>query len=145
MAKWSASKISSLSESDWKKYKKAAGIKDSPWFKKADAAISKEIKAYQSTRDKWRKAGKADKAGLKDAVDYHASLKRLSDGFKKFVSAKEFKSELAKELQSDIAKWQTQLDAKVKKVGANIRDNAEALKGRDASNLMDGLEKMGVM
>ena len=36
----------------WQSLKNNAGVKSSPWFKKADAAVSKKVEAYQR---RWRR------------------------------------------------------------------------------------------
>ena len=61
----------------WHELKKNAGVKSSPWFKKADAAVSKKVEAYQ-------KAVAKAKSGLsEDLLKVKSALEAMGTAFKK--------------------------------------------------------------
>jgi hypothetical protein len=67
----------------WQSLKTSSGVKSSSWFKKADAAVSKKIEAYQS-------ALAAAHSGLvEDLLKLAKALQELEEAFVKFVDAKE--------------------------------------------------------
>jgi hypothetical protein len=69
----------------WHDLKKDAGISSSPWYKKADAAVSKFVEAYQKTR---KKAGEPDEALTEDILKVIESLDALGGSLDKFMDAK---------------------------------------------------------
>ncbi len=69
----------------WHGLKKDAGISSTPWYKKADAAVSKKVEAYQKVR---KKAGEPDKALAADIVKVLEALDELADSLDKFMDKK---------------------------------------------------------
>jgi len=66
----------------WQSLKKSAGVKSSPWFKKADAAVSMKVEAYQ-------KALAAARSGLvEDLLKLGNALRDLEKAFVKLVDVK---------------------------------------------------------
>ena len=66
----------------WQSLKNSAGINSSPWFKKADAAISKRIEAYQA-------ALLTAQSGLvEDLLKLGKALRDLDATLVKFIDAK---------------------------------------------------------
>lgn len=66
----------------WQALKKNAGIKSSPWFKKADTAVSKKVEAY-------RKALVKAQSGLvEDLLMFGEALRELDGAVVKFVDVK---------------------------------------------------------
>jgi hypothetical protein len=69
----------------WQSLKNNAGfIKSSPWFKKADAAVSKRIEAYQAA------LLKARSGSVEDLLKLGKALRDLDETFVKFLDAKGF-------------------------------------------------------
>jgi hypothetical protein len=66
----------------WQSLKNNAGINSSPWFKKADAAISKKLEAYQAS------LLKAQSGLVEDLLRLGKALRDLDGMFVKFVDAK---------------------------------------------------------
>ena len=66
----------------WQSLKKHAGVKSSPWFKKADAAVSKKVEAYQEA------LAKAQSGLVEDLLKLGKALRDLEEAFVKFVDAK---------------------------------------------------------
>ncbi len=66
----------------WQSLKKHAGVKSSPWFKKADAAVSKKVEAYQEA------LAKAQSGLVEDLLKLGETLRDLEQSFVKFVDAK---------------------------------------------------------
>ena len=66
----------------WQSLKSSAGVKASPWFKKADAAVSKKLEAYQEA------LAKAQSGLVEDLLKLGKALRDLEEAFVKFVDAK---------------------------------------------------------
>ncbi|MGO9112658.1 MAG: hypothetical protein ACLP9L_25785 [Thermoguttaceae bacterium] len=66
----------------WQSLKNNAGVKSSPWFKKADAAVSTKVEAYQEA------LLKAQSGLVEDLLNLGNALRDLEDAFVKFVDAK---------------------------------------------------------
>ena len=66
----------------WQSLKKHAGVKSSPWFKKADAAVSKKVEAYQEA------LAEAQSGLVEDLLKLGKALRDLEEAFVKFVDAK---------------------------------------------------------
>jgi hypothetical protein len=66
----------------WQSLKKHSAVKASPWFKKADAAVSKKVEAYQTALAKAR-SGLVD-----DLLRLGKAVRDLEETFVKFVDAK---------------------------------------------------------
>jgi uncharacterized protein with von Willebrand factor type A (vWA) domain len=66
----------------WQSLKKHAGVKASPWFKKADAAVSKKVDAYQES------LAKAKSGLVADLLKVGKALWNLEEAVVKFVDAK---------------------------------------------------------
>ena len=66
----------------WQSLKKHAGVKSSPWFKKADTAVPKKVDAY-------REALLAARSGaVEDLLKLGKVLRELDEAVVKFVDAK---------------------------------------------------------
>lgn len=128
--------LKDLTEAEWHRLKKAAGIKSAGFFKKHDAAVGKYVKEFQKARATW----KAEK-GLKALLELNSALTKLQKAFNDFLAKKEFKSDLAKDLQADIQAWKVEIDAKQVKLAKLVSDEAKLaeLKSNDvkvADNIM---------
>lgn len=66
----------------WQSLKKNAGVKASPWFKKADAAVSPKFEVYQQA------LGQAKSGLVGDLLKLGKALRDLEEMFVKFVDAK---------------------------------------------------------
>jgi hypothetical protein len=66
----------------WQSLKKSAGVKSSPWFKKADAAVSSKVEAYQKA------LAKAQSGLVEDLLKLGKALKNMEEAFVKFIDAK---------------------------------------------------------
>lgn len=66
----------------WQSLKKHADVKASPWFKKADAAVSKKVEAYQEA------LAEAKSGLVEDLLKFGEALRDLEETFVKFVDAK---------------------------------------------------------
>lgn len=97
--------LANLTKDGWSKLKKDAGIKSAGFFKKHDAAVGKAVASFQKARKKW-----AGTPGLQSSIDLFTAMSSLEKAFDKFLAAKEFKSDLAKNLQDDVKKWRNQLN-----------------------------------
>ena len=67
----------------WQSLKKNAEVKSSPWFKKADAAVSAKFEAYQDA------LSKAQSGLVEDLLKLGKALRDLEEAFVKFVESKE--------------------------------------------------------
>src|SRR5580692_8813792 len=66
----------------WQALKKNAGVKSSPWFKKADAAVTPKIEAYQKAR------AKAQSGLVEDLLKLSKALQDFDNTFAKSADAK---------------------------------------------------------
>ena len=66
----------------WQSLKNRAGAKPSPWFKKADAAVSATVETYQEA------LAKAHSGSVEDLLKLGKALRELEEAFVKFVDAK---------------------------------------------------------
>ncbi len=66
----------------WQSLKNNAGIKSSPWFKKADPAVSKKVEAYQEA------LLRAQSGLVEDLLKLGKALRDLEETLVKFVDAK---------------------------------------------------------
>ena len=85
----------------WQSLKNNAGVKASPWFKKADAAICKKIEAYQEA------LLKAQSGLVEDLLKLGKALRDLEEAFVKFVDVKglgQIRDAEAKECQGDVGR-----------------------------------------
>lgn len=136
-------KIEDLDKKLWKDLKKNAGIKNSGWFKKADASVGKHLAAVGKARDKFEKGGYL----LEDLLKYQDSLKELDKVFDKFMDTKglddvdegELKAKEKKELATEIEDWKEQIDKLVSGLDKGIKTLLKAV-GNDVKKL-DSAEK----
>ena len=136
-------KLSDLNSAFWKKYKKDAGLEKAGWFKK-HASVGKHIEDYQKARTAWKTAKDTEEgAGTRVAQKYFSKLDALDKAFTKFLNAKEFKSEVAKDLQKDITEWQKEISAKSQKLAKLMTTKKSELDGVEAKKMGDMLDKMG--
>ncbi len=66
----------------WQSLKSIADVKSSPWFKKADTAISKKVEAYQAA------LLKAQSGTVADLLKLGKALRDLDETFVKCIDAK---------------------------------------------------------
>ena len=101
----------SFDSKTWKKVKKEAGIKKTGFLKKSDASVGKHLKSYQSAFKKYQ-ANLADPLGqgVKACQDMLVANRKLQDSFDSFLGAKEFKSDLAKDLQAECTAMKKKLE-----------------------------------
>ena len=66
----------------WQALKKNAGIKSSPWFKKADAGLSKKVDAYQKA------FSEAQSGTIEDLLKLGKALQNLDAAVVKHIDAK---------------------------------------------------------
>jgi len=66
----------------WLSLKKTQGVKSSPWFKKAEAAVSSKVEAYQEA------LAKAQSGLVEDLLKLGKALRDLDEAFVKSVDAK---------------------------------------------------------
>lgn len=115
--------MSSLDAKGWKKLKKEANIASSGSFKKADASVSKHLKAYQSAHTKYLKSASAHPEGdTKLAGAMLVACENLDAALAKFISSKEFKNDLAQNLKKLCEDMRTRL-ARDKQTYARIANN----------------------
>lgn len=131
--------LKNLTEAEWHRLKKAAGIKSAPFFKKHDAAVGKYIKAYQKAREKW----KAQK-GLNALLELNSALRDLNTAMDSFIKKKEFKTELAKELQSALTAWQKEISAKQSKLQQKVTQDEAGLRDADAKFVDSTVKNWGL-
>lgn len=131
--------LKDLTEAEWHRLKKAAGIKSAGFFKKHDAAVGKYVKEFQKARTKW----KAEK-GLKALLELNSALGKLQKAFNDFLAKKEFKSDLAKDLQADIQAWKGEIDSKQLKLAKFYDENEELLKSNDVKATDGAVKNAGL-
>jgi hypothetical protein len=131
--------LKDLTEAEWHRLKKAAGIKSSGFFKKHDAAVGKYVKEWQKARAKW----KAER-GAKSLLELNSALTKLQKSFNDFLSKKEFKTDLAKDLQQDLQLWRVEIDAKQIKLAKFYVDNEPQLKAKDLEITDGDIKKAGL-
>ncbi|MGA2254981.1 MAG: hypothetical protein ABSG53_09985 [Thermoguttaceae bacterium] len=66
----------------WQSLKKNAGVKSSPWFKKADVTVSTKVGAYQKA------LAKAQSGLVEDLLKLGKALRDLEEAFVTFVDGK---------------------------------------------------------
>lgn len=117
--------VNEMNSKTWKAIKKEAGIKSSGFLKKADAGVGGKLDKYAKAHALWKsscvKTAGGDTQLLLKANSAATDLKKALQAF---VSAKEFKTDLAKELQvkctqfiSDLEKEQQNLVTLSKEAG----------------------------
>lgn len=117
--------MTALDAKGWKKLKKEAEIKNSSSFKKADANVSKHLKAYQAAYSKYVKSGSVHPEGdTKLAGALLVAAGNLDDALANFIGSKEFKSELAQNLKKLCEDMRARL-AKDKQTYAQIASDGE--------------------
>lgn len=126
------SSVDMMSKKYWKMIKKEAGIKKSGFLKKADGNVGSNIEKYGKLHAAWVssavKTAGGDHLLLKKAIAQGEALKKAITGF---VNAKEFKTELAKDLQSKCETFVKDLDAEIarmKQLQSEAHDPTATLK-----------------
>jgi hypothetical protein len=137
----------------WQGLKKNAGIKSSPWFKKADAAVSKKVEAYQKALAK-AKSGLAE-----DLLKVGEALTAMEQAFTKFVDAKGLDDIAEKDLKkaektalvNEIKKYKLEVtqervsfDAKWKKLSELTGGDIKKIQALEASKKKELWKEMGV-
>lgn len=111
------SAVDNMSKSTWKLIKKEAGISKSGFLKKADANVGSNIDKYSKLHTHWRgtaiRTAGGDRVLLKKTIAQGEALKIALD---KFVKAKEFKGELAQDLQKKCLGFISDLDKELKQM-----------------------------
>lgn len=105
------SAVDKMSSTTWKAIKKEAGIQSASFWKKADAGVGARLDRYAKAHASWlqscKKTGRGDTALLLRANAAANDLKRALEAF---IAAKEFKTDLAKELQAKCKQFISELD-----------------------------------
>lgn len=127
-----------MTKSSWETKKKNAGIKSAKWYEKAHADVGGYIDKMQKARTKYQ-ANKNDQT----VKEYNSALVDLQKAFEKFVAAKEFRTDLAAQLQQDIIQWQTEAANKSQKLVTFYNANEKKLKGDGADQLWKTLDGAG--
>jgi len=109
-----ASSVDNMSKATWKLIKKEAGIKKSGFLKKADGNVGSNIEKYGKIHSQWMNSAVLTAGGdhilLKKAIAQGEELKKAITSF---VNAKEFKTDLAKDLQSKCETFVKDLTAEI--------------------------------
>ena len=126
------SSVEQMSKKYWKMIKKEAGIKKSGFLKKADGNVGSNIEKYGKLHANWANSAVLTPGGdhklLQQAIKQGEALKSAITGF---VNAKEFKTELAKDLQKKCETFVSDLDAEIarlKKLQGEAHDPTATLK-----------------
>jgi hypothetical protein len=108
------SAVDNMSKSTWKLIKKEAGIKKSGFLKKADANVGSNIQKYGKLHSQWMNSAVltagGDRVLLQKAITQGEALKKAITAF---VNAKEFKTDLAKDLQKKCESFISDLNAEI--------------------------------
>jgi len=126
------SSVDQMSKKYWKMIKKEAGIKKSGFLKKADGNVGSNIEKYGKLHANWANSAVLTAGGdhklLQQAIKQGEVLK---SAITSFVKAKEFKTELAKDLQTKCETFVSDLDteiARLKKLQSEAHDPTATLK-----------------
>lgn len=133
-----AIELKNMTKSNWEALKKNAGIKSAKWYEKAHADVGGYIDKMQKARTKY-KANKNDQT----VKEYNSALVDLHKAFDKFLTAKEFKTDLAGQLQTAIAQWQLEASTKSNKLITFYKANEKKLMGDGADQLWKTLDGAG--
>jgi hypothetical protein len=131
--------LAGITKAGWETKKKAAGIKSAKWYEKAHADVGGYIAKFQKARANYKAAKNA-----KTVKEYNSALVDLDKAFGKFLAAKEFKTDLAEQLQKDILQWQIEVQAKSTKLKKFYAENEKKLEEAGAEQLLDDLDKWGL-
>lgn len=131
--------LAGVTKKDWETLKKHAGIKSAKWYEKAHADVGGHIDKFLKTRAKYKAARNAN-----TVMEYNSALVDLDGAFGKFLAAKEFKTDLAKDLQDSIAVWRKEVQDKSAKLRDFFKKNEKQLKTDGATQLLDDLDKWGL-
>ena len=126
------SSVEQMSKKYWKMIKKEAGIKKSGFLKKADGNVGSNIEKYGKLHANWANSAVLTAGG--DHKLLQAAIKQgevLKNAITSFVNAKEFKTELAKDLQKKCETFVNDLNAEIarlKKLQSEAHDPTATLK-----------------
>jgi hypothetical protein len=126
------SSVEQMSKKYWKMIKKEAGIKKSGFLKKADGNVGSNIEKYGKLHANWANSAVLTAGG--DHKLLQAAIKQgevLKNSITSFVNAKEFKTELAKDLQKKCETFVNDLNAEItrlKKLQSEAHDPTATLK-----------------
>lgn len=129
------STVNTMSKDTWKLVKKEAGIKSSGFLKKSDASVGSAMEKYAKAYGTWQASVIKTEGG-----DHQLLLKAFSaaEGLKKalksFVGAKEFKTDLAKDLQGKCESYIKDLDIEIGKLVSLSKEAHDPTSGLDAIN-----------
>jgi hypothetical protein len=108
------SAVDNMSKSTWNLIKKEAGIKKSGFLKKADANVGSNIEKYGKLHSHWLNSAVltagGDRVLLQKTITQGEALKKAITAF---VNAKEFKTDLAKDLQKKCESFISDLSAEI--------------------------------
>jgi len=126
------SAVDNMSKATWKMIKKEAGIKKSGFLKKADANVGSNIEKYGKLHSQWMNSAVLTAGGdrllLQKTITQGEALKTAITSF---VKAKEFKTELAKDLQAKCESFIGDLGAEIdrmKKLQGEAHDPTATLR-----------------
>lgn len=119
--------VDKMSSTTWKAIKKEAGIKSSGFLKKADAGVGGKLDKYSKAHALWKsicvKTAGGDTQLLLKA---NAAADDLKKALVAFVGAKEFKTDLAKELQVKCTQFISDLEREQKKLSTLIEEAGDS-------------------
>jgi hypothetical protein len=137
----------------WQALKKNAGVKSSPWFKKADAAVSKKVEAYQKAVAKAKSGLSSDLVKVKDA------LEAMDKAFKDFLDTKGLnevketdlkkteKETLVKEITNykrEVEEEKKKFEVQFKKLMAACKNDLKKIDSLDAKKKVEIWDSMGI-
>ena len=131
--------LAGITKAAWETKKKNAGIKSAKWYEKAHADVGGYIAKFQKARANYKAAKNA-----KTVREYNSALIDLDKAFGKFLAAKEFKTDLADQLQKDILLWRTEVQEKSTKLKKFFAEHEKELDQAGAEQLYDDFEKWGL-
>jgi hypothetical protein len=109
--------LDTLTSKEWKRLKKAAGIEKKKGLGSHDASVGKAIERFNGKRKNCR--ANRDEQTVRE---YFTAAQGLQQAMNNFLDAKEFKTDLAQNFQSEIQDVVREVDAKVVQL-ANIYNN----------------------
>src|SRR4051794_29161092 len=107
--------LKNLTPAYWKSFKKRADIENKAWFG-SDASVGSAITKVNRRRASWARA-RTDM----NLMGYFRALETLKKQMDRFLTTKEFKTDVAQQFYGEIQKWKREIDDKLGKL-ARIYD-----------------------
>jgi hypothetical protein len=103
--------VDKMSSTTWKAIKKEAGIKSSGFLKKADAGVGAKLDKYSKAHATWKASCVKTVGGdTQLLLKANSAAEDLKKALNAFITAKEFKTDLAKELQTKCQQFVSDLE-----------------------------------